>query len=535
MKRNPFLSSAFITAALVCILATGCAGTPQAEPATGSPMDAATLAPEETAAPSLAPTETWPPVSGPDPSYRVGVFYYPWYRTPDTDGYWDHWNGARFQPPLDITSDYYPELGSYSIADPAVVAQHFAWLREAGVGVIISSWWGQGSREDQAVPLLLDIGERYGIKVAFHIEPYGERTAEKLLDDVEYIYRRYGSHPAFYRTTAANRWSTEGGSKGLFFVWAIGSPNPDHPPVGPEYWTEAVDAVHALPEGGYLIAHALESKWIDDGHFDGLYNYATLNLEEGGGFSWARGIPPDVWYVPSVIPGFSARRIGYPEETYVPRQDGETYAEQWRQALGTGVEPAMVTITSFNEWHEGTQIEPAAEGASNGSGYTYVDYRPLPADGYLTLTREWVDRFLSATWPATERIRIRMTTTSDWTTFDLVEGASWLRPDRISASGEADFAGMDGGHLRLAQPIDRAEAGGMVEMTVDILLSGWESGGTLVFEIGRGHLGYTKVELSKFSGSEAVEVKTVTWAGIIPGARNALTVEVPVEDLLPSP
>jgi hypothetical protein len=77
-------------------------------------------------------------------------------------------------------------------------------------------------------------------------------------------------------------------------------------------------------------------------------------------------------------------------------------------------------------------------------------------------------------------------------------------------------------------------AGGMVEMTVDILLSGWESGGVLIFEIGRDQLGYTKVELSEFSGSESAVVKTVTWAGIKTGARHAPTVKVPVEELLPA-
>ena len=77
---------------------------------------------------------------------------------------------------VNIASDYYPQLGAYSNLDPAVVAQHFAWLREAGVGVIISSWWGRLSIEEKAVPLLLEMGERYGIKVAFHLEPYGGRT-----------------------------------------------------------------------------------------------------------------------------------------------------------------------------------------------------------------------------------------------------------------------------------------------------------------------------------------------------------------------
>ena len=105
-----------------------------------------------------------------------------------------------------------------------------------------------------------------------------------------------------------------------------------------------------------------------DSHFDGLYNYATLHLEQEGGFAWAASLPPDSLYIPSVIPGFSAKRIGYSSDSNVPRLDGTTYINQWTAALGTGVQPAMVTVTSFNEWHEGTMIEPPAVGADDGTG-----------------------------------------------------------------------------------------------------------------------------------------------------------------------
>jgi hypothetical protein len=452
------------------------------------------------------------------------------------DGYWDHWGDGRFQPPLDIASDYYPALGAYSVADPAVVAQHFAWLREAGVGVIVSSWWGQRSREDQAVPLLLDIAEQYGIKVAFHIEPYSGRTANRLLNDVRYLYARYGDHSAFYRTTASSRWSPDGRSKGLFFVWAIVVPDHDSPEVDAGYWRDAVDAIHNLPDGGLIIANTLQSDWVDGGHFDGLYNYATLHLDQENGFSWARGLAPEAWYVPSVLPGFSARRIGYAAESYTPRQDGATYGEQWRAALEVGVEPALVTITSFNEWHEGSQIEPAAVGATNGSQHTYKDYGALPPEGYLALTRQWVERFAETAWPETVRVRVRLATTSDWTVFSLVDGAAWLRPDLVLVSAEVTEARVEGDSLILSQSLARAEAGGAVEMIVDLLLTVAEDGATLVFEIERGHLGSTQVELANYSLDEPVVVETFVWGGINPGERNAITVQIPAAELLtPAP
>jgi hypothetical protein len=511
---------------VLLLVAIACVVTPAA-PTAPPPSRSATATP--TLSPSPEPTLS--PVVGPEPSYRVATFYYPWYRTPEVDTYWDHWGEGYFLPPLDIASDYYPTLGAYSVADPAVLAQHFAWHREAGVGVIISSWWGQRSREDQAVPLLLNVAEDYGIKVAFHIEPYAGRTADMLVDDIKYLYRHYGDHPAFFRTTTSSRWSPDTRPKGLFFAWAITVPDTESPAVDATYWQEAMDTIHSLPDGALVIANATEGYWVDGGHFDGLYNYATLHLKDSGGFSWARGIPPDAWYVPSVIPGFSARRIRYPAEDNVPRRDGATYREQWKAALEAGVEPALVTITSFNEWHEGSQIEPAAVGAESGRGYTYLDYGALPPEGYLTLTNELAAEFLVTSWPETTKLRVRLATTSDWTDLRLVSGAQWLRPSLVSVSEEATDAGIYEGVLALNQPVARAEDGERVEMIIDILFSDWEGGGTVVFEISRGHLGATQVELSRYPDDEAVLVETFEWSGTRESGPNIASFPIPAETL----
>jgi hypothetical protein len=386
------------------------------------------------------------------------------------------------------------------------------------------------------VPLLLEMGERYGIKVAFHLEPYGGRTAITLVSDVKYLYEHYGDHPAFFRTSAASRWSSDERSKGLFFLWASRFPDLEKPAVEADYWREAMDAIHALPDGGLVIADETISEWVDEGHFDGLYSYAVLQFDEGNPYAWARSLPPDAWYVPGVNPGFSAVRIGYEADTYVPRREGVAYDERWQAMLDVGVEPALLAITTFNEWHEGTQIEPAAEGAENGRGYTYEDYEPLPPEGYLTLTHQWVDRFLDEIWPESHRVRFRLVTTSDWTTFGLVGGATWLRPSVVSASGEADYAGPEGARFLLTQPLARAEGGGEVEMIVDILVNDAEEGGMLDFEIERGHLGSTQVELSNYQGAEPVVVETLVWDGIAPGERNAQAFQVLLSSLLgPAP
>ncbi len=460
-------------------------------------------------------------------SDRVAAFYYPWYGNPDTDGQWIHWPQNNHQPPQDIGSDYYPALGAYSSKDPAVIEQHMTWLEQAGIGVIITSWWGQGSREDQVVPLLLKAAEQHGIKVAFHVEPYNGRTADRLVSDIQYIYQHYGSSPAFFRSTATSRYSPEGQPKGMFFVWNMeGNGEAKY-----SYWQQALDQIHALPGGALIIANTLDAGWVGGSHFDGLYNYASLHLKESGGFSWANSLPPDTLYIPSVLPGFSARRVGYPADTYVPRLDGNTYNDQWTAALGTGIEPAMVTITSFNEWHEGSMIEPLEPGASNGKGYSYPDFGALPPEGYLQLTRDWIDKYLGMTWAGSYRARLSITTTSDWTTLDVVSGGAWVRPERVSASASATTAGMEqGDRFVLMQSLADANAGKQVEMTWDVLLNGLVPGQDLVLQIDRGNIGKTQVTIYNYLGTAPVEVGTFEWNQVTTG-RNSFQITIPFDKL----
>jgi glycoprotein endo-alpha-1,2-mannosidase len=61
----------------------------------------------------------------------------------------------------------------------------------------------------------------------------------------------------------------------------------------------------------------------------------------------------------------------------------------WRSAI-TSRAP-LVSITSFNEWGEGTQIEPAKP--YTVGTFSYKDYTPENTSFYLHATRSYVDLF----------------------------------------------------------------------------------------------------------------------------------------------
>ncbi len=92
-------------------------------------------------------------------------------------------------------------------------------------------------------------------------------------------------------------------------------------------------------------------------------------------------------FVPSVGPGYVDTRIRpWNGSTTRDRERGAYYDREFKAALDSGAD--LVSITSYNEWHEGTQIEPATP--KEIPGFTYLDYGPVPPDYYLKRTAYWV-------------------------------------------------------------------------------------------------------------------------------------------------
>lgn len=293
----------------------------------------------------------------------MAIFYYPWYGTPLHDGTWLHWNQNGHEPPANVYSSFFPATGPYSSGDPRVVARQMEEISAAGVNEVIVSWWGRGSTEDKLLPLVLSAARKDHLRAAIHLEPYDGRSPATVEQDLPYLASLgisdvYVYHPLDF---AASDWA-------------------------------AVNA--AKPAGMRLFAGTELVGFAAAGRFDGFYTYDFVDY---GGAKFirlcaeahARGL----LCMPSVGPGYDGVRAGESSLSR-GRRRGATYDNLWRAAIAA--HPDGVTITSFNEWGEGTQIEPAAA----HRGYLSYDgawglHGAAAQVAYLARTSYWTARFRS--------------------------------------------------------------------------------------------------------------------------------------------
>ncbi|CAG9530207.1 unnamed protein product [Cercopithifilaria johnstoni] len=376
-------------------------------------------------------TSMAPPLPEDDDEYSVQIFYYPWYGNPEFDyGKYYHWN-HRFiphwdssistqyptgfhVPPMDIGSSFYPFLGPYSSRNPAVIEQHMKWMSSAGIDVVIVSWFPprladeQGHPWDDLIPILLDIVAKYRMKLSFHMEPYKHRNGESLRSDIEYIINNYGNHSALYRMKRPkSRKMTNGKSSRhgdqlplLYFYDSYLVPSDE--------WKKLTE-----PSGKFTVrGNKYDVLFIgllvksEDRHlllaagFDGIYTYFIAK-----GFSY--GSTPSSWpslsafcrkndliFIPSVGPGYDDRRVRpWNAANYRDRMNGKYYADMFEMAHIAKAN--IIAITSFNEWHEGTQIEPAIPFTDNNTGFVYSSYAQGP-EQYLHQTLDLIKKYFTA-------------------------------------------------------------------------------------------------------------------------------------------
>ena len=296
-------------------------------------------------------------------SSRVAIFYYPWYSTPVRDGRWAHWYVEHDGAPV-LSTPFFPSRGLYSSSNAKIVSAQMREIATAGVDTVVVSWWGFGSPEHERLELVTQAATRHGLAVAIHVEPYYARTPARAAEDMTRLQKEAG-YTDFYVYDA------------------------DRDPAAA--WATALEPL----EGIRIFGHTTLVGRAKSSGFDGLYTYDVVTWN-GSLFRrlCTQARAAGVLCAPSVGPGYDAR-LATRGETVRPRLHGVTYDRMWKTAIRSSAD--LVTITSYNEWQEGTQIEPARlqvgrpsyEGAWGKKGAT-------AQRAYLDATSGWAARLRAA-------------------------------------------------------------------------------------------------------------------------------------------
>lgn len=344
----------------------------------------------------------------------LGAYYYPWYGKPNSPllGMGDWQSGFT-----DL-----PVLGRYDSCDPVVIKQHIAWAKAAGIDFFITEWLGPGSFADIALKeqylaafdsSLFKFCIFYDSSFAlnkFRIdslktqpnfyfkEEYliGKNKGEKFLQDFEYLADNYFNQPSYFKIDhkpvvviynvsafqnasdyfkkLRNNMAKRGVS--LFLISDV------------VYWPGLKISKsglsmlwkESLQELTKIVWRAIwrfnlkkMKKNLSLGeYFSGITGYNLFNINRTADFfknadklfqrfsEYAK--KQNLIFIPSVLPGYSDRNLKGLSRPILERENGNFYREFW-QIARKYLDPKlkMAFIITFNEWHEGTEIEPSEE------------------------------------------------------------------------------------------------------------------------------------------------------------------------------
>jgi hypothetical protein len=266
----------------------------------------------------------FPPKKANPTTPSIGIYYYPWYM------------GAWETSHTDCPDA--PYLGKYNSANLSVTVQHLNWFEQLGVDFIIFSWWGKDSPSDNNAKLILNQIQKNYTDIQFFIlvesfdidwsEAYNDSTKTYNYSLIyDYIYSNYISK------FNSNTFNLEG-----------------KPVIGFYDGPDKIFTKNMVPSDNRFTLRIIGCQPDDD---------------------WEYEVPdPTLSNQPicrdgeiSVCPRYDSYETDWHED--VDYTEG-LYDAQWGKALREVKQgnAKIVTIISWNEFSERTQIEPTFDTTS---------------------------------------------------------------------------------------------------------------------------------------------------------------------------
>lgn len=238
-------------------------------------------------------------------------------------------------------------LGLYGLGGEGgrgLIKRQMVLARMSGVSAFAVSWWGPGSFEDQYLDEILDVAEEVGLKVTVIVEPFHGFDEERLEEAADYLRSRYMDRPA---------WLRDPDGLPVVFTFNIGRP---------EEWAKWCFLKQRREA---WVAHTTDRRALKYG-FKYLYEYSPvgikirgLNVTEVYDAASAGG-----FFIPTLTPRYNDtgfRRPGHAfKDLWVETCEATRFVVERRS-------PPFIFVTSWNEWLEGTSVEPSMD-----QGFAYL-------------------------------------------------------------------------------------------------------------------------------------------------------------------
>lgn len=328
---------------------------------------------------------------------RVCAFYYTWYANttiypnehPINNDIYEHWNksNAPFEPYKDLMITNHPSMGFsvdqpilYDSADEELIDYHLNLADRMGIDTFITTWWGENNSIDTNFDLLLNVTKDNGYEMQHTIyfesaqlkyEKANPEGVDNICYDIKYVIDSYGEHDNYLRIN----------NRPVIFAFNVYSA------ATAKNWTDAINRLHDDGYYPYLIVDVgyqapLGQQELD--MFDGVHLYNPSQrflddfdqtVEDMSNLKFYSDINKKL-FCATVLPGYNDTALDkeIPVPVY-PRNGGATYNQTWDVALGLDAD--WILITTFNEWHEGSELEPSIQ---NG-------------DLYVNITEHYVEEF----------------------------------------------------------------------------------------------------------------------------------------------
>jgi hypothetical protein len=349
----------------------------------------------------------------------VMVHYMPWFESKPYSGYWGwHWTmgSANFNPNTintngerEVASWYYPLIGPYDSADPAVLEYHVLLMKLGGIDGVIVDWYGPDNYYDYLAnnQRTLDIfayAQKAGLKFSLCYEDATIQaeisggcmngvcvTAGNAIAHAQYEMLYVQTN--FFSYTNFLRWS----SQPVFLNF------------GPQYFHNSSDWASIF---SVLNATNQPALFNEDNRLSpagtGAFDWPPMSLSRTNAQSPTEPVLSDAvmnnylaafdqkaraWpaFVSTAFPRFhdiyAQAGVGL-SYGYLDDQSGNTLRETLSRAMTNS--SAIIQIATWNDFGEGTVIEPTVVGNEPTTEYGYTD---------LGIIQDFRRQYLDASFP----------------------------------------------------------------------------------------------------------------------------------------